>query len=37
MMGFGAMSVYHANNEYCSLSAFSTGLRLLAKLVQILQ
>jgi hypothetical protein len=37
MMGFGAMDVYHANNEYCSLAAFGKGMRLLAKLVQVLQ
>jgi hypothetical protein len=37
MMGFGAMDVYHANNEYCSLAAFGKGMRLLAKLVQVLE
>jgi acetylornithine deacetylase len=37
MMGFGAMSVYHANNEYCSLAAFKQGLQLLVQLVRVLQ
>ncbi|GAX82993.1 hypothetical protein CEUSTIGMA_g10420.t1 [Chlamydomonas eustigma] len=34
-IGFGKMSTYHANNEYCLLSDFKKGFNVLVKLVQV--
>lgn len=33
MTGYGKMSVYHADNEYCSLSDMSKGFDILVKLL----
>lgn len=31
--GFGKMATYHANNEYCLLSDFAKGFRVLCRLI----
>lgn len=33
-LGFGKMSTYHANNEYCLLSDFKKGYSVLVRLLE---
>ncbi|BBN18864.1 hypothetical protein MPTK1_8g06150 [Marchantia polymorpha subsp. ruderalis] len=36
-IGYGMMSTYHANNEYCLLSDFQQGFQVLANVIAILE
>ena len=37
MTGFGLMSTYHADNEYCKLSDMRNGFRICAKVIGLLE